>query len=1120
MTVTLDSPPRSKVFEKQLDEHLLIKLRYLTAAGSSSSNIGGSGSNSSRSTTTSTTQTCELTFQNTSENEIVINPERPTSESTSWFPSIFKTTDSSESSKMLNKNNDKTVELFLGYVQIFGYVVLNYKFNLDTSTLEMNRHHQWWNNAHYLDQYAHKDDKGTEEKDDEWKIETTPFILQHIDQKIKVGGKLAGVTDLAMDLPDNATTNNASLLFDLIGNFNTHSSSKDALPLNEFVDSIVPIYATPQSLIFTNVALAKGSSRTFRFQIPINDRLPPSYNTRSTGIACDQGWTSIRFSLVVSLHQDSLTTRPKTIYFPLQIRLPKHPSSKFLQKIIFGDRIGLDKDWTISDATKSVAAEEVRSKNSAKKDFLLDLSSLIDSDLYNMPKVSTSERRRSSTNNLHTEAHGDYITQLPSHLKTSYFLKVNNKDLCKISISKPYYNIGDDVHFSIDMDLKGANKIIGVNGYLETCEVYHTPAKEIKNVYKATGNVKLNLLASAMSNISSSCIVNDYLNIPKFLSPQFQSTAFMDLKYFLTFQFNFANFSLLNKENPDLGKAFAPGKILRGEMVGSTYTFRVPFVAQSQYISPASDPLSLDVTPRDLTDLYQIQERDLASFVGGLLSEINVTSIVDSINFDEIAGWVNGLLTENDNVKYLDYILDFLGSTNLVPAAISFIVSNNATRSIAYDVVIELLGISSQFDLTPVFVALKNSGLAYTLIADLIENPNTLPFVINVLKDTLSGSSIGEILGGSGGSGSVSAAAVASQITFATSNVVGNSAGSGSASSLYFGDAPGSVNTNDINTASIAQLISEAAQQTEGGATTTIGATKTESVPAALSNAAASFITSAAAALSTGEVTSYDFATLTGPAFQSLPPSQFGEGPTTIDYSALGQLTAVIGGSGSQKRDAVYKVLEEINKRQEEKTAQDEVETSLMIKRDDEVETALMKMKRDNIEDLLTTIFSSIVRSNLLNDTIQYLVTDEKFEGSVVYLLQGIFQNIGSTLSGVLSTDWSKIVPLVKQLLNSGLLTDIITRAFNDEDLKNALYRDIQSLFKRDLIARDQVVSAFTLNVVTTTTASNYNVNSTSASSVVNATVSTIDAVNAGSPASLNFVPIVLGAIGFSALVL
>ncbi|KAI5951798.1 hypothetical protein KGF54_004873 [Candida jiufengensis] len=576
-------------------------------------------------------------------------------------------------------------------------------------------------------------------------------------------------------------------------------------------------------------------------------------------------------------------------------------------------------------------------------------------------------------------------------------------------------------------------------------------------------------------------------------------------------------------------------------------TFSIATLVSSNPITPNSEKFGLQLKEREeLNDLYHYQEeRDLLSTAESLLSSINLTSILGSIDFEQIAGWANNLLTEDDNVKYLDYILEFVGTTNLVPVAISFILSNNETRGLAGDAVVGLIG-SGQFDLTPVFEALKDSGLAYTLIADLIENPNTLPFVIQVIKDTLGGTSIGNIVGGIVGSGSTTVQVSGvngntAAFTLATGSLAYNSASAGTAPALVSsiinsananggvsvgtgtgaavtgtGAANGGANTvfgqtlgtDQINTGSIAALISAAAAQESGNTQLTLAAATNTQIAATTTRAAvttaaqAPATTQAAGVVGAGGVTSYDLATIRGPAFQSLPPSQFGIGATTINYSALAQVTAALGGGSKKREDAVEEVLQMMKqKRQEE----------------DEVEMALQKMKRDNIEDLLTTIFSSVARSGLINETIQYLVTDDQFEGAVVQILQGVFANIGSTLTGLYSTDWSTIYPLVNALLNSGLLTDIITKAFNDEDLKNALYRDLQQIFKRDLeltdlqmrdlqiIARDQFNSSVSISTITQGVKTN-------SSSVVT--------VNGAVPNSNKYAPMALAAIGLSALIL
>ncbi|KAL1573361.1 hypothetical protein V4U94_002649 [Candida albicans] len=451
-------------------------------------------------------------------------------------------------------------------------------------------------------------------------------------------------------------------------------------------------------------------------------------------------------------------------------------------------------------------------------------------------------------------------------------------------------------------------------------------------------------------------------------------------------------------------------------------------VSAQQVVTPASDPLALELSQRNLDELYELQERDLFSIVEGLFSSINYTSILDSIDYESIAGWTNNLLVENNNIEYLDNILNFLGDTDLVPFAVSYLLSNNETRNIVGEVVIEALPLIKDIDPTPIFVALKNSGLAYVLVADLIKNPNTVPFVKQVVVDLLDEGSfgLGDLFGGSS-EATTTAVAIDSLATINT-NIDLTVAAAPTTKAQSIGS---------IDTASLAVLFSEARTANGNGATKVANTVAvTAQVTAQVTNVGTT--AKATKAVATGEI---NYSGITGPAYESLPPTQFGSVPTSINYSALSQISGAL--RKREYNDAVEAALRDIQKREEGI---------------DDVEIALRKMKRDNIEDLLTTIFASVARSNLLNTTIQYLVTDQRFESTVVELLQGVFENIGSTLTGILDTDWSALQPLVSSLLNSGLLTDFISRAFNDDELKAVLWNDITSIFKRDMAFRDEIV--------------------------------------------------------------
>lgn len=560
---SLNSP-----YIKVLNEKLSISLQYLNSQESN--------------------QTCVLTFINTADKDVNINPTKQAS-SGSWLSGLFGLNPSlDESLSKLNVDTDAPVDLFLGYIQLFGYVVLNYKFEIDTTSLEVNKNPQWWNNTEYLNQYLEINESKDDRIDEHLKLDTVPFIEQNCSEKLTIGGKLGGVQDLVVN-NDKILIDNRYLLHDLIGNFNSNSLSKEVqlLPLHDLTEAIVPFYTTPQSLLFTDLSIPKNSSRSFCLKVPIKDDLPPSYNTCLTGPACDQGLISIRYSLIVSLIEEKFSNKTKSVYFPLKMNPKRYGGvHTYLQKRYFDSPIRLDKDWQVEIITDKQKTTHQEKDISEKGSFLQDISTLIDSDLYNMPKVSTMERRKSSVNGMSDEINSDgYISQLPDHLKTQFRLRVNNQELCTIGLSKAYYHPGEDLNYVININPNAGNttKVIGLTTYLEAHEVYRLPENGRKiHKYKVTGNVKLNTLAPSIINgqllESSSCLLNNYLNIPKFVTPQFQSRSFLNLEYHLVFQFNLSEGDLhkqkANEEN-DM-TPFAKCDIYKTETIASSYKFTIP----------------------------------------------------------------------------------------------------------------------------------------------------------------------------------------------------------------------------------------------------------------------------------------------------------------------------------------------------------------------------------------------------------------------------------------------------------------------------------------------------------------------------------------------------------------
>lgn len=568
-------------FIKKINERLSVSLSYLKSSNDSETE-------------------CLLSFHNTLNNNIIVNPGtnngKVSEENQSWFNNIFG---SSEQEPEMKEEEplDNNIKIFLGYIQLFGYVVLNYKFEEDSSfsTIDISSENSsWWANREYAQQY--QDNEAADEDDiRNSKLDNVPFIKRNLKERMIIGGKLGGVNDLVINESQNGTgilnkhdnktidPSNRYLLQDLLFPFNSiktpnisgnHSeqdknfSGKNSI--KELTDSIVPFYTTSQYLLFSDLSLPQLSTKTFLIKFPKDGSLVPSYNSRMSRPVCDQGWISIKYLLVVGLlemlkHQNSM--KPYSIYFPLEIGGERQGThERWLQpNYLKGTRI--DHDWKVRVNDERNSSSE---DNSQKEDtvetrnvFLSDLSKLIESDLYNMPKISTNERKKSVHNehDVNEEIKEGLIPQLPHHLKTQYQIRVNDHQLCLLSISKPYFHIGEDVYFMIDTypeEVK-QTKIVGLIVHLESHETYHVETEDgekhdYKNIYKVSSNLKFNSFASSMANSKLSenkmdtSLIHGMINIPRYLNQQFQSSEFMDLKHYLVFKFNLNEFET-NSEN-------------------------------------------------------------------------------------------------------------------------------------------------------------------------------------------------------------------------------------------------------------------------------------------------------------------------------------------------------------------------------------------------------------------------------------------------------------------------------------------------------------------------------------------------------------------------------------------
>lgn len=465
-------------------------------------------------------------------------------------------------------NEGSQCHLFLGYVQLFGYVVLNYGFGLDERSSIMSletRNSSWWGNKEYLQNHS---DNDIDVYDRVEQLNKVPFISDNLTNKMTIGGKLGGVNDLVLEDTAKIMVDLEQRYFlqDLVYTFNSYRQPKPEeiendgkVALKELTDNIVPFYSTNQSLLFPDLTLNQLTLKTYRLKLPELKDFPPTYNANLTGTTAEQGLISIRYLFIVGLQQlnDVGELKPRSIYFPFTVKCDRKGFDERWLQPDFLQTVVIDKTWEPQvinyepAAPVKVIAEDKELES--RQSFLEDLDKLIKSDLHNIPSMSTTERKKSISSLYDNEDLSGTIPQLSNHLKNQFNFLMNNQQLCVIKLSKGYYHIGDDIKFNIELNTQNfkepVNKIIGLTAHLEAHEVFHMKDdKNYTNIYGVTPTVKLNTMAPTMlnSHIKNEeqvpSIVSSSLSVPKFASQQFQCSKFMSLKYFIVFKFNLMKF--------------------------------------------------------------------------------------------------------------------------------------------------------------------------------------------------------------------------------------------------------------------------------------------------------------------------------------------------------------------------------------------------------------------------------------------------------------------------------------------------------------------------------------------------------------------------------------------------
>lgn len=492
---------------------------------------------------------CTIEFKNTikkdeegAENGETVEDHTQPEEKGLGFVSSWLGRSGSEKSQLTTKK-ETAASVFLGYVQLVGYVRLNNDFNGGGSTLSARE--VFWKNSEYASRYPIENEHEKVEA-----ILQTPLFNEE-DTLSTFKSKLAGWPDFKAGPMDNILI---ALLHDLAYSFNsrepaapdhTDATAQESTFINDFAQCIVPFYVTSQHLLFSSTRIEAGDCESYKLRVPIpSNSLPPSYNTALTGFTGDNGLVSICYQFVIGLLNEGANgMTPRNVYFPWEF----HPSQTrtehgwsqpdYLQKPM------VDKDWRprevddIAFAGRPVPKQSNKKSSSAKAKLEAELDNLINSSV---EIVAAKERRKSSVSILTREESG-YIPQIPTKARVSYQIMVNSNFLCLAHMSKATYRVGEDIHFSLDLPSSKSltTRVVGAVAHVEAHEIFHlNESRKLVNVYKVSPSVKLNTYSCALAISDANdgaTSVASMISLPQYLTQQFQASTLMDLKYFLVF---------------------------------------------------------------------------------------------------------------------------------------------------------------------------------------------------------------------------------------------------------------------------------------------------------------------------------------------------------------------------------------------------------------------------------------------------------------------------------------------------------------------------------------------------------------------------------------------------------
>lgn len=339
-----------------------------------------------------------------------------------------------------------------------------------------------------------------------------------------------------------------------IGNFlgGNNNDSHNNFHMANNTDAI-PIFSTPQSLLFVDLKLGPGESKSFGYQIKLPKQLPPSFRGKAI---------RTHYNLAIGTQKLDLKGRPEPKNILVPFRLFPHVDTMGKQPIhSLHDPIVQKNDeaiiTTLTDPVDKVSffksARDIRNKTSSTTtgeeddDLGSYISNLLSSNnqqqnlqAYTGPLNGLSKRSSSliPTSTYRCSDNVEYFVKY-QHLdsekpfKSSFELGRGGHRIASASLSKPIFRVGEDI--VLLLDFTGAKlSCYHVTASLETTEQVsvNVAKKSEQETIVATRRIFSQLATATFSTLKS----HFDFTIPSTATPQF-STSVLSLNWSIKLDF-------------------------------------------------------------------------------------------------------------------------------------------------------------------------------------------------------------------------------------------------------------------------------------------------------------------------------------------------------------------------------------------------------------------------------------------------------------------------------------------------------------------------------------------------------------------------------------------------------